>query len=103
MSILKNIDLTLGFKRVLLCLVFGIFFLVLIQEIRPFREVKPLNGAFTANPYSPFTFESWFNGDYQQSTENFLNDDFGFRNFLVRVNNQLRFLFFKRTNAKEII
>jgi hypothetical protein len=105
MSFYKHISFSFSriFKRFLLLFIFSLFLLVFIQEIRPFREVKPLNGAFSTNPYSPFAIDPWFNGDYQKTTESFLNDDFGFRNFLVRLNNQLRFSFFKQTNAKGVI
>lgn len=34
--------------------------------------------------------DKWINGDYQKKFNNYFNDHFGFRNFFVRINNQLR-------------
>jgi hypothetical protein len=53
--------------------------------------------------YSPLSVESWFSGDYQHTTDDYNNEAFGFRNFFVRLHNEIRFLLFKKTNAEGVI
>jgi hypothetical protein len=65
--------------------------------------VKPLSGDFVPGSYTNFTTDTWFSGGYQTSTNKYLNDDFGFRNYFIRLNNQLRFWLFKKTSTKEVV
>ncbi len=45
----------------------------------------------------------WFSGVYSQSKEKYLNDNFGFRNFFVRLNDQLHYSLFKKVFAKDVV
>lgn len=59
-----------------------------------------LDGAFSVTNYIPFSVDRWVNGEYQKNTENYLNDHFGFREFFVRLNNQVRFSLFNKLSNK---
>lgn len=50
-----------------------------------------------------FSTQDWFNGTYSQSKEKYLNDNFGFRNFFVKLNNQFYYFIFKKANAKGVV
>lgn len=94
------------FKRLLFSAVFLVFLLLLLQQLFQFSKkykVEKLDGYFVPKNYVPVTSESWFNGDYQKTTDEFLNANFGFRNLFVRANNQLKFLLFNKTSAFGVI
>lgn len=65
-----------------------------------FVEEKPLNGAFKLAEKPDLTLKSWHSGEFQQNTENYLKDHSGFRNFLVRLQNQVDYWFFRQANAE---
>jgi hypothetical protein len=72
--------------------IFIFFILIFLQQILSFKKMKPLSGDFVTAPYSILTIDTWFSGAYQTNTNKYLNDAFGFRNYFLRLNNQLRFL-----------
>jgi hypothetical protein len=65
----------------------------------PFRE-KPLNGAFKLAGKPQLNTSNWKSGEFQENTERYLKDNSGFRNFLVRLQNQLDFSLFRQANAE---
>jgi hypothetical protein len=62
-----------------------------------------LEGDFPTPPNAPFTFKDWFSGDYQKHKETYLNSSFGFRDYFVRVNNQVAFTLFKKAKANFVV
>jgi hypothetical protein len=81
---------------VLLCAPLA-FMLVLPAGIMPLKgsieEVKPPNIAIN----------TWFNEEFQKGFEKYINQNFGFRNILVRLHNQIDFTFLNKINAREVI
>jgi hypothetical protein len=71
-----------------------------LQMTFRFFNEKPLNGAFTLADKPVFSIENWMNGSFQSNTERYLKDHAGFRNFLVRLQNQLDYSIFKKANAE---
>jgi hypothetical protein len=67
-----------------------------------FKE-KPLNGAFKLAERPQFTKVNWKSGEYQGQIESYLKDHSGFRNFLVRLQNQVDFSLFRQANAEGAI
>lgn len=61
------------------------FFLPIIQQIVPIIKLIELNGSFEKKQYQAISFDSWFNGEYQQNTEKYLNEQFGFRSIFVKI------------------
>jgi hypothetical protein len=91
------------FKKLLpYCILFP-FLLLFVQQSYPFVSLKPLHGDFVPASRPGFNFADWFNGDYQKKIDSFLNDNFGFRNVLVRTNNQIKFSLFKTTTTSEVV
>jgi len=74
-----------------------------IQGKLHFMELAPLKGSVTLPGETPFTFKSWFSGEYQEQQETYLNETFGFRNLFVRINNQLAFSVFNKAKANGVI
>ncbi len=100
---LNEINIPLIFKRLCLSGVLCVFILLLLQQVTNRVKLKPLKGYFIQKKCSDISAAGWFSGDYQSGTEAFLNEGFGFRNFLVRLDNEIRFLLFKKTNTESVI
>lgn len=88
----------------------GLFFMIMLVLIIPFiqgklhlMELAPLKGSVTLPGETPFTFKSWFSGEFQEKQETYLNETFGFRNLFVRINNQLAFSVFNKAKANGVI
>jgi len=69
------------------------------MRFHPFKE-KPLNGAFNLAEKPHFSKENWNSGEFQGKVERYLKDHIGFRNFLVRLQNQVDFSLFRQANAE---
>lgn len=91
------------FKRTLLGLILFSFGVVYWQQYSPLVSFTPLKGYFIPKQYYSLTIETWFNGNYQQTTDDYAKEEFGFRNFLVRLHNQIGFWLFKKAYAEKVI
>lgn len=49
-----------------------------------------------------FTFTNWFNGSYQDSSLRYTAQNFGFRTWLVRLNNQMAYTFYNDSRANNV-
>lgn len=92
-----------SFKKVLFVTILGLLFLPLFQFSLNLFRIKPLKGAIEYPSDVTFVPLEWFSGEYQVTKENYLNDNFGFRPFFVRVNNQLSFSLFNRAHANGVV
>lgn len=90
-------------KRGLLLLIIAILITPWLQSEFGFIKSAPLHGTVTKPENETFSFSSWFSGSFQKRKEEFLNDTFGFRNFCVRINNQIAFSLFHKANANGVI
>jgi hypothetical protein len=64
---------------------------------------KPLQGAVTLAPNIDFSWENWFEGDYSENKEKYLNDHIGFHNFLIRLRNQISYSLFNEAFARGVV
>lgn len=91
-------------KHTLFILIILIMSVPLIQKTYTFLpEANPLIGATIENKDTSLTIDTWISGDYQKKKEAFMDQNFGERNLIVRLNNQIRFTLFKQSNVKELI
>lgn len=90
-------------KEIILILLLLCLIAPLLQSNFSFIHEAKLEGAFVLKTKPTFNWKDWFSGKYQKNEEEYLNESFGFRNSLVRVNNQLAFSFFGRANAENIV
>jgi len=86
----------------LFSLLIFILFPIFQQNCRYFK-IKPLGGAYTKKEIEFFNLSNWFEGSFQKNIEEYENENFGFRNSLVRLNNQIDFSFFRRSHAEAVI
>ena len=91
------------FKKLLLFLIFIVLFMPMLQNALNLFMVKNLKGSFKIVPDIDFFITYWKNGVFQENKEKYLNEHFGLRNTSVRINNQVKFNLFKKTNNIETV
>lgn len=88
--------------------VFPVIVLILpgLQEKFAFVREKKLTGAFALvkkPDLQAFTWKTWLNGTFQDTLNEEIEQHIGFRNSLVRLNNQIDFSLFKQANAEGVV
>jgi len=79
-------------------------FLPLLQDLLHLKKnVKPLRGAYEIKNDTAFTWGAWFSERYQIRKNDHLNQNFGFRNYYVRLNNQIDLTLFNKINAEHVV
>ena len=84
----------------------GLFFLLCfpyIQSKLTIIKLLPLNGVFEKINNPPFEFKEWFGGEYQKEYNKFTDQNIGFRNFFVRVFNQIDYSLFNLSHVKDLV
>lgn len=80
-----------------------VFSFLLLQTNYKFIKSGSLKGAFVPAKNVDFSFKDWFSGTFQQKRDAYLNENFGFRNDAVRLNNQLDYSLYRQSNVSKII
>jgi hypothetical protein len=62
-----------------------------------------LKGAIVKAPKPGLSIRAWFDAEYQEKMETYLNESFGLRDYFVRINNQIAFTFFRKAKANGVI
>ncbi len=96
-------DISAKIRGLLFFVLIFLLIIPLIQNKFKFVHLEPLKGAITQTEKEFFSFKGWFSGEYQLREEKFLNETFGFRNFFVRLNNQIAYDLFNKAKANEVI
>jgi hypothetical protein len=79
------------------------FFILIAQHFFHFSKVRKLQGAFIPKEQPILTSSNWFSGNYQDSLSIYLNENIGFRNYFVRLNNQIAFSLFDFARANGVV
>jgi hypothetical protein len=94
----------INIKHILLLIILFTISVPLIQKsIELFPEAKPLVGAAYSNTDTIFTLQNWIEGDFQKKKDKYLEQQFKERNFIVRLNNQINFLAFKKVSTRDVV
>lgn len=91
------------YKKILFLSFIFVLFIPLIQINIPFFKLKPLKGAYVLEEKPDSIEYKWFSEEYQQQYDKYFNDHLGFRNLLVRANNQIKFSFFDKIGPKNTV
>lgn len=78
-------------------------FIPLLQENFNLTKLKPLAGDYVSANDVAITRHTWFNKEFQESKERFLNDHFGYHHTYIRIHNQIAFYLFKKAKANGVI
>lgn len=89
--------------NIVLVLIIALISMPLLQMRFRLIGEKPLHGAFVPAGNPDFSRSNWYSGAFQDQVEKYLKDHIGFRNFLVRLQNQLDFKLFRKANAEGAI
>lgn len=84
-----------GGRKYLLLFWLVVLIVPLVQSGLKIFKGGALKGAITPAPDVDFSFSGWFDGSYQKAKEEYLNENFGFRNDMVRLHNQINYSLFK--------
>ncbi len=90
-------------RRILLIILLCLLILPYVQEKLNLYNETPLNGAITIAEKPLFSVGEWLKGTFQEKAESFLNQNFGFRTGLVRLNNQILYSVFNKAKAKDVV
>ncbi len=85
---------------IIFCL--ALFIPVIQSSFSVFHE-RPLQGSFVSVDKPTLKYARWMNGSYQDSIELYLKENIGLGSFLIRLNNQLDYSLFNKSNAKKTI
>ncbi len=78
-------------------------FLPAIQKEFKIIPLSSLNGASISIEKSNFEIQSWFDGSFQQNFDSWLEENIGFRNWFVRLFNQIDFSLFNKLHAAKVV
>jgi len=88
-------------------LLFGFVVLMIslpaLQHYFKFATVKELSGAVVPKEYKDISWHTWQYGYYQESTEKYLNSNFGFRADFIRINNQKHYWLYNHAKANGVV
>ena len=89
-------------KILLFVLTMALLFVFAVQQRAKIWTFKPLNGVFVPTPEPELTLETCRTAQYQTQLEQYLKENIGFREPLIRFYNQFLFDFFKASTNKDI-
>lgn len=89
-------------RRVLLFIVLAAMLTPAIANLLNIKTTK-LQGAIVDSPDVHLEVADWFRGNFQSGKNAYLNDAFGFRPDLIRVNNELDFLLYKKLKTNGVV
>lgn len=90
-------------KYILAVLIAAVLFIPMFQLKTELFDTKPLEGDITIASKPEFNKENYWDLKYQEDYNKYLNDNFGFRSWYVRLINQLRFSLFNSTKAPGVV
>lgn len=90
-------------KNILFIFLLALLALPAIQHRFKIVNIRPLDGDFTLNQKPSYSWGSWMDGTFQAGFDSYLEDHIGFRNFFVRLNNQIDFSLFREANADGVV
>ena len=85
---------------ILCVLTLAVFVLIYVQERTKLFKLKPLNGVYYTPEKVDFTLDNFLSGKYQQSIDNNLRYNFGFREIFIRFYNQYIWDFYHKSTNK---
>ena len=89
-------------KYILFGLLLTVIWVPMVQMIFQVVESAPLKGAFVPHAKIKLTDSTWFNGDFQRTYEQYLNDTIGFHQDFIRLRNQVDFSLFRKCHSYDI-
>lgn len=89
-------------KNIIFYILIALLFVPLAQVNFNFVELKPLRGSYILTEKPDSISQNWFTEKFQKQYDRYFNEQLGFRNILIRFNNQLKFFLFKKTSTNKV-
>src|ERR1044072_6634433 len=90
-------------KKLLLAIILVMLLLPLLQQHLKFYTPEKLHGAIVPAPEAWFSIAGWFSGNYQETYSAWFNENFGFREDMVRVHNQDAYNLYGEAKANGVV
>ncbi|MFI5150811.1 MAG: hypothetical protein ACHQRM_13835 [Bacteroidia bacterium] len=90
-------------SALLLFLLLGVMLLPAVQNRLHLISEKKLEGAVIPATDTILNSDTWFDGSYARAHEKYLNDQFGFRNSMIRLRNEIYYRAYSRVFAKDVV
>ena len=91
------------FHKILFVSTIAVMTIILVQTVTGIVKLKPLHGAVTETENPKLTLQSYVDGTYQDSLENYCRNHSGFREWLIRAYNQYLWSCFKETSNATVV
>lgn len=91
------------FKHIIFSILIATLVLPAFQHVTKFIDAGKLHGDFVLAPRPQLSLKGWNSGAFQAGFDRYIEDHIGFRNFFVRLNNELDFTFFGKANADGVV
>ena len=88
-------------KAILFSLTALLLFASMLQRRFNLLNLKDLNGVIIEQPMPEMNFKNYQEGSFQQGTEEYLKQHFGFRQLTIRLYNQYLWDFYKKTSVSK--
>lgn len=92
-----------GLYKILVILLIALLCLPGVQQLTHIINVKPLKGVTYNQDEVAFSFSNYLNFDYQLNVLEYIDQNFGFRPFFIRLYNQVQFSVFKVSHGFGVI
>ncbi|MCD4682974.1 MAG: hypothetical protein K8R86_06800 [Bacteroidales bacterium] len=90
-------------EKILVLLIIVVLVLPAIQKEYPIFTIKELEGDFILAEKPAFSWKDWYEGKYQTDFDKYLESHIGFRNFLVRLTNQIDYDLYRVPHAEGVV
>ncbi len=91
------------FYKILFFSTIAVMIIFLVQTVTGVVKLEPLHGAVLEAEKPKPTLATYVDGSFQENTEQYLRDHFGFREWLIRYYNQYLWSCFHETNNATIV
>jgi hypothetical protein len=90
-------------RNLLYLLLISMLLLPLVQKrLHLFPETE-LSGAVETAPNTSLSAHDWWDGSYQEKKSLYVNDNMGFRPWLIKANNQLDYSLLRKVHTREVV
>jgi hypothetical protein len=90
-------------KKILFAGIIVFLFVFRIQGKFKIFEKGYLNGYYVNTAAPELTVDGWFSADYQAKKQLYIEENIGFRNYLIRLNNQFAYSIFGVARANGVV
>ena len=88
---------------ILFSLLMAFLFMPIIQEHLGIFNIKPLTGVIHKTERPELTYQNYSEGKYQAQLERYTSENYGFREFTIRLYNQYLWTCFKKFNNRNVV